>query len=107
MHKCDVTVIQKYIDLRIEILSKRIWTTIEDNYIVFLIQGVFTFQDIQKFLICRVKDDIETRKRYIKNRFIIPKLPKGAKPTILFNDISSQQHFRMFFQSYYGEYRCT
>ena len=38
MHKCDVTVIQKYIDLRIEILSKRIWTTIEDNYIVFLIQ---------------------------------------------------------------------
>ena len=102
INNCEISVINELIDLRMHILSKRNWLPVEDNYIVFLIQGIFTFQEIENHLICRVKDDIESRKRYIKNHFVIPEYVKGTRPTIFFNDPLSDSHFNFFFQSYFG-----
>ena len=41
-HACNISVIHKFIDLRIQILLKRAWLPVEDNYIIFLLQGIFT-----------------------------------------------------------------
>ena len=69
LFNCTEEDLNKLIQTRIEILSKRDSTDQEDNAIIFYIPQKISFQYLCNNLCLRVVDDIKRRIKFIKNKF--------------------------------------